>query len=385
MFENIEKARQLLNTGSMRAAIDEYFRLIKILKEKKNYEEASRLIVEIATKVKETNDKRHMYHAAESFILEIPVLKIKDFKSFAKGVDSFFANVKTLYREKDEQYDKSGAIAEVQAEYYKLNKKDPTEFKLEAADDYSEWAARLLGKTRVREEDSKRADEFIKKAEKLYDESKHEEKIILVYNNIVHKQLENKNEALAEKTIDQAVDYLLRMKATEEKINQAAENVMNAYISLIEYKISEILNPEMQIIKTDIIKFDNNYATRIITHAKDICLSRKAKPAILILAKELALIGLAIFEKGHFEIAIPYYDTAKDYYLEVDNTTQAITFGESLISLGLQLYTDEKYPIGRDYFNIAIDIGKKLIVILKSKYIKNKRNYSSNMKNSNWL
>ncbi|HUT80969.1 MAG TPA: hypothetical protein VMZ29_07180 [Candidatus Bathyarchaeia archaeon] len=360
MFENIEKARQLLTAGSYRAAIDEFTKLIQILKEKKNYDEITRLLKEILTKINETNDKRNIYHTAENIIQEIQDLKINDFEDNISEIDKFFANAKSLYREKDEQFDKAGELTELQANFYELNEKDNSMLILEAAVDYSEWAIRILSKTRIREEDTKRGNDFIKKAENLYIKAKKEEKILSIYNNLIAKQLENKNDISAESTIEQAVDYLLHLKADDISILRATEEVMNSYVLFIEYKIADILNPELITAKNENIYFENNIATRIITHAKDICINRKAIPAILILAKELALIGLAIFEKGHQQVAISYFEKAKEYYIEVGNLEEAINFGENLISIGLQLYTNEKYPIGRDYFNIAVDIGRTM-------------------------
>ncbi len=150
------------------------------------------------------------------------------------------------------------------------------------------------------------------------------------------------------------------MKADEKVILSATESVMNSYIKFVEFKISDILNPEFHITKPETIYFDNNIAVRIIRHAKDICENRKAVPAISILAKELVLIGLALFEKEMFQYAIPYFNAAKDYYLQVGNNEETINFGNSVISIGIQLYTDERLPMGRDYFNIAIEIGQEI-------------------------
>ncbi|MBN1329789.1 MAG: hypothetical protein JXA54_09975 [Candidatus Heimdallarchaeota archaeon] len=360
MFENIEKARQLLSVGSYRAAMDEFIKLIQILKEKKNNEEAARLLIEILTKISDTNDKRNIYHAAENIVLEVKDLKIKDFEDHIAEFDKFVANAKSLYREKDEQFDKAGELAEIQADFYEANKKDNSTFILEAANDYSELATRILSKTRVRDEDIKRGTEYIKKAENLYKQAKKEEKILSIYNNLIAKQLENKNDISAENTIEQAINYLMQMKADETTILQATEELMNSYVLFIEYKITDILNPEMIIPKAEIISYDNNIATRLISQARDICIKRNAIPAILILAKELSLIGLAIFEKGQQRLAIPYFEKAKELFIEVGNVEEALNFGENLISIGLHLYTDEKYPIGRDYFNIAVNIGHEM-------------------------
>ncbi|NHJ41068.1 MAG: hypothetical protein FK731_13635, partial [Asgard group archaeon] len=360
MFENIEKARQLLDSGSPRAAIDEFFKLIDILKGKKNDDEASRLLLEIAKKIDETNDKRNIYYLTDLFLNEILELKIKDSKNYVKEVDNFLTNVKTLYRDKDKSYEKSGLIAETQVQFYEKYKIDSKDILLEAITDYNNWVIELFDKQRVRDEDIKAAEEIILKIDSLNIKLEQPEQTISTYSNIAKKQIANKNPDLAEKMIDRAVEYLLKLKTDDSKISNAAENIMSAYVQLIENKIADILNPEISISRLDTITFENNIATRIITHAKDICTKAKATPAINILAKELSLIGLALFEKGHYQYAIPYFEEAKNYYIIVGNNVDTLAFGNNLISLGLQLYTDERYPIGRDYFNIAVEIGQSV-------------------------
>ncbi|NHJ85197.1 MAG: hypothetical protein FK734_07030 [Asgard group archaeon] len=359
MVENIERARQLAKSGSLRSAVEEFFKLIKELKSKKNYDEASRIMLEIIIEVEKSDDKRLIYLTAEKILEDIIDLKSKD-PEFYTEINKFLAIAKDLYRNTDSLQDKSGMIAEAQIEFAKQANADPKLFYLEAAEDYSEWGAKLLTKPRIRVEDEKLGDEFITKATDFYKKSDNEEKSITNYTNIFSKHLENKNEDLAEKAIDKAFEVLLKLKLPEEKLEIAAELVMTAYVKIIEYRIPEILNPEFQTTKRESVYFDNNIAVRMIQHAKDVCDNRKVKGAIAVLAKELSLIGLAIFEKGLYREAIPYYEKAKDYYLDIGNKELTIGFGTDVISIGLQLFTDERYPIGRDYFNIAIDIGQKI-------------------------
>ncbi|NHK32537.1 MAG: hypothetical protein FK730_14380 [Asgard group archaeon] len=360
MFENIEKARQLLDSGSTRAAIDEFFRLINLFKEKKNFDEASRLLIEVANKIDETNDKRNIYYTTDLFLSEISEIKFKNFEKFVKEADDFLTNVKTLYRDKDGFYEKSGLIAEAQVQYYEKNKLDANDLILEAVTDYSTWVVELLSKPRVRSEEIKASNEIIAKINLLNKKLGQPEQLVTTYSKIALRQLENKNHDLAENMIDKALEFLINVKTDESKLGLAVEDVMTAYVQLIESSIADILNPEIAITRLTTITYENNVATRKITHAKDICTKLKALSAIIILAKELSLIGLAIFEKGHYDLAIPYYEVAKDYYIEVGNNVDTLDFGNNLISLGLQLYTDERYPIGRDYFNIAIDIGQQI-------------------------
>ncbi|MCE7744031.1 MAG: hypothetical protein GPJ52_02730 [Candidatus Heimdallarchaeota archaeon] len=360
MFENIEKARQLLKPGTYRAAIDEFFKLVKELKDKGNKEEACRLLLEITSSIAGTKDRRLIFLTAEGLLRELDKLKVKDPDSFFGEIDVFLANVKDLYRKNDEQFEKAAQLSEIQIRLYDKQKRDTINFALEAATDYADLAAKILSKTRLRDEDEKQGQEIIKKSKKLYGKAKNEEKTVDIYIKIFNKHLENRNEVMAEKYLDQAVNFVLSLKTDEATILTVTEQLMNSYIEFVEFKIPDILNPEQKISKVETVQFDNNVATRIITHAKDICVSRKAIPAILILAKELSLIGLAIFSKGLYDVAIPYYETAKDYYIEVGIDQEALDYGSNVTSIGLQLYTDERYPIGRDYFRIAIELGRSI-------------------------
>ncbi|MBK5112711.1 MAG: hypothetical protein KGD59_06165 [Candidatus Heimdallarchaeota archaeon] len=360
MFENIEKARQLLKPGTFRAAIDEFFKLINELKSKGNDEEACRLLLEITSSIAETNDRRLIFLTTEGLLRELDKLKVKDADNFYGVIDAFLANVKELYRKNDEQFEKAAQLSEIQLRLYDKVKRDTTNITLAAANDYANLAAKALAKARLREEDEKQGQETIKKAIKLYEKAKHEEKAVDIYIKIFDKHMENRNEELAEKYLDQAVNFVLGLKADETKILAVTEQLMHSYVTFVEFKISEILSPEQKISKVENVQFENNIATRILGHAKDICVNRKAKPAILILAKELSLIGLALFEKGLSDVAIPYYEAAKDYYVEVGIASESLDFGSNVTSIGLQLYTDERYPIGRDYFRIAIELGRNV-------------------------
>ena len=71
MFENIEKARQLLKPGTYRTAIDEFFKIVKELKEKGNDEEASRLLLEITSSISGTKDRRLIFLTAEGLLREV--------------------------------------------------------------------------------------------------------------------------------------------------------------------------------------------------------------------------------------------------------------------------------------------------------------------------
>jgi len=360
MFENIERARSLLKSGSIRNAVDEFFKIIKDLKSKKNHDEAARLLIEIAKAVENSHDSRLIAQSAERFIEASLDLKVKDKAKFFEEAEKFLVNAKPHFQEKDQRSDILGKISETIGGYYKLRKKDNKEILIEAADHYSNWAHKNLSRSRLREEDIAIGEEYLLKANTLYSEAKSDEKMYQIYENLVATFLEQKNEERAQAVLDQAMDALIQMKADKKTILGATEIVMNSYVKFIEFKIADLLNPEFQITKPETIIFDNNVAVRIIRHAKDICENRKAIPAITILAKELVLIGLALFEKKMQQYAIPYFNTAKDYYLLVGNNEETINFGNSVISIGLQLYTDEKYPLGRDYFNIAIEIGQQI-------------------------
>jgi tetratricopeptide (TPR) repeat protein len=360
MFENIEKARQLLGSGSYRAAIDEFFRLINLLKEKNNQSEATRLLVEITSKIDETNDKRHIYYATDKLLDEIHGLSFTDHEKTIQSIDSFLSNVKILYRDKDANYEKAGLIAEAQIQYYENHKLDPSGLVSEAVSDYTNLVISILTKPRIRDEDSNKGNELLSKIGLLNLKINQPEKTYTIFNSIISQQLENKNPDYVEQLLDKAVNDLMKLQIDETKLLAATEEVMNAYVQFVDYQLADILNPEMPIVKIETIHFDNNIATRFLMHAKDICNNLGVKPALLSIARELSLIGLALFEKRQYEIAIPYFQEAKDLYLEVGNDDEALDFGNNLISFGLKLYTDERYPIGRDYFNIAIEIGQKV-------------------------
>jgi len=360
MFENIEKARQMLASGSMKSGIDEYYQVIQTLMKKKNHEEAARLLQELIETVSGEGIKRNLYLVAEKAIDIIPSLKVKDFQKVATNIDAFFSRVKTLYRTTDESFAKAGAIAEAQALFYQNHKMEQMVFLLEAANDYYEYLIRLLGKPRLKEEEEKEGEQFFGKISRLYEQLQQLDKLGGLFVTIVTKQLEQKNEQSAEKSLDYAVKYLMKLKEEEGVVTAFAESIMEAYVALIEFKIQDILNPEIPMGKLEEIYFENNVATRIIKHAKEICMTKKALKAILILAKELSLIGLAIFEKGQHQYALAYFEEAKNYYLEANEPEEAINFGKSVTTLGLQLFSKERYPMGRDYFNIAIEIGRKI-------------------------
>ncbi|NHJ05624.1 MAG: hypothetical protein EAX90_12430 [Candidatus Heimdallarchaeota archaeon] len=360
MFENIEKARHLLNSGSTRAAIDEFFRIISELEEKDNHEEASRLLLELSLAIENQADTRLLLSILERILDEIEKIDLADYEPFLTEIEKFLDRISIICESRENRLDLVGRIAEVLAKLYENIAKNPNERILEAAKAYGNWAIELLSKPRARVEDEAHAEELIKKAEKLYEKAEQKEGIIDILTQLSMKYLENKNESKAEGILDQAVNTLLKLKLNEKNIVPTTEKVMNNYANFVEFKIMDILNPELPISKPQTANFENSIAVRIIRHAKDICSTRKAVPAISILAKELSLIGLAIFEKGLHEIAIPYFELASDYYLEVGNKEKTIEFGNNLVTLGLQLYTAEKYPIGRDYFNIAIQIGSEV-------------------------
>ena len=77
MFENIEKARQLLKPGTYRAAIDEFFKLIKELKEKGNQEEACRLLLEINSSIALTIDRILIFLRSEGLLRDLDKLNVK--------------------------------------------------------------------------------------------------------------------------------------------------------------------------------------------------------------------------------------------------------------------------------------------------------------------
>ena len=274
MFENIEKARQLLKPGTYRAAIDEFFKLVKELKEKGNDEEACRLLIEITSSIAGTNDRRLIFLTAEGLLRELDKLKVKDPDNFFGEIDVFLANVKDLYRKNDGQFEKAAQLSEIQIRLYDKIKRETSDLSLEAANDYADLAAKILSRARLREDDEKQGQETIKKATKLYGKAKHEEKVIDIYLKIFNKHLENRNEEMAENYLDQAVNFVLSLKTDEGKILAVTEQLMNSYVAFVEFKIPEILNPEQKISKVETVQFDNNVATRIITHAKDICEKR---------------------------------------------------------------------------------------------------------------
>ena len=360
MFEKIEKARQVLASGSTKAAIEEYFQIIDLLLKKKNNEEAARLLQELIANILGKENKRNIYLLAEQLIKRLSTFKLKDFQKSVVKFDEFLSKTKSLYRTADESFDKSAIIAEAQAVFYKNHKMDGTVFLLEAANDLKEQIIKIYSKPRVREEEEKEAKEHLKHAIELFQQLEQQEVIAELFETIVAKQLENKNVEKAEKILDMAIDYLMDLKGEETTITAFAEIIMQVYVSLIEFKIQDILNPEMPISKLEVIKFENNIAKRFIKHAKEICLKKKAKKVILILAKELSLIGLALFEKGQEQYALAYFEEAKNYYLEVNDVDKTIDFGKNVTSLGLQLFSKEQYPMGRDYLYIAIEIAKKI-------------------------
>ncbi|RLI71309.1 MAG: hypothetical protein DRP02_05230 [Candidatus Gerdarchaeota archaeon] len=135
MFEKIEKARQVLASGSTKAAIEEYFQIIDLLLKKKNNEEAARLLQELIANILGKENKRNIYLLAEQLIKRLSTFKLKDFQKSVVKFDEFLSKTKSLYRTADESFDKSAIIAEAQAVFYKNHKMDGTVFLLEAAND----------------------------------------------------------------------------------------------------------------------------------------------------------------------------------------------------------------------------------------------------------
>ena len=115
MFENIEKARQLLKPGTYRTAIDEFFKIVKELKEKGNDEEASRLLLEITSSISGTKDRRLIFLTAEGLLRELDAIKVKDPKSFYGQIEDFLANVKEQYRNSDDQFEKAAQLSSSRA------------------------------------------------------------------------------------------------------------------------------------------------------------------------------------------------------------------------------------------------------------------------------
>ncbi|MHA1155288.1 MAG: hypothetical protein ACTSQK_04195 [Candidatus Heimdallarchaeota archaeon] len=361
MFENIEKARHLLSSGSTRAAVDEFFRLIQVFIEKDNHEEASRLMLEIAEAVVTKNDSKVLIQTVNYFIDTCDKMDCTEVESFQAGAEDFFEKASIVFQSRENRYDMVGKINEAIANQYEKLGKDPKEKQLEAAKAYSENAIQILSKARVRADEEKIGNEYLEKAKVLYKKADYEIGSIDFYTSLSQRYIKAEQAELGEKTLDQAVNLLLEMKTdNKESIIEAAEKVMDNFVIHIETLIPEILDPENQILKSDAVNFDNSTAIRLIKHAKDICISRDAIPAITVLARELALMGLAIFEKNLHREAIPYYNMAKEYYIEIGNNDNTIEFGNNIISLGLQLHTMEQYPVGRDYFNIAIEIGRSI-------------------------
>ncbi len=359
MFENIEKARHLLNSGSTRAAVDEFFRLIHTLIEKDNHEEASRLLLEIAEAVVIKNDSKILIQTINYFIDASEKLDYSNFETFQTSAEEFLEKAAIIFQTRENRYDLVGKINETIASQYEKIGKDPKEKYLEAAKAYSENVIQILLKVKVKTEEEKIGEEYLEKAKALYKKADYEIGSIDFYTSLSQKYFDGKQAEKGDKALDEAVKLLLEMKPdNKEIIILAAEKVMENFIVHIETLIPEILDPENILVKSDAVQYENSTAVRLIKHAKDICISRDAIPAITVLARELALIGLAIFEKKLYSEAIPYYNMAKEYYIEIGKKDDIIEFGNSIISMGLQLHTIEQYPIGRDYFNIAIEIGK---------------------------
>ena len=361
MFENIEKARYLLSSGSTRAAIDEFFRLIAIFIEKKNHDEASRLMIEIAEAIVNQNDAKLLIQTLNNFLEASEKLELSDYEIFQKSAEDFLEKAAIIFQTRENRIDLVGKINEAIAAQYEKLGKDANEKYIDAAKAYSDHAAEILAKPRLRADEEKLGEDFIQKANALYKKANYAIGSIDFHTNLSQRFIKANQLDKGEKSLDTAVNLLLEMKEKDsEVLIQATEMVMETYVVQIETLIPDILNPEVPITNPSSVDFDNSVATRIIKHAKDICITRKAEPAIAVLASELSLIGLAIFEKKLYREAIPYYTIAKDYYLLVDNKEKTLEFGNNIISLGLQLYTSEQYPIGRDYFNIALDIGRTI-------------------------
>ncbi|MFW9924237.1 MAG: hypothetical protein ACFFDW_13210, partial [Candidatus Thorarchaeota archaeon] len=360
MFENIEKARHLLTSGSTRAAVDEFFKIISELKEKDNHQEASRVLLEICRAVENSSDSRVIISTMENMLVHLPTLKLENQKQFFEDLIKPIEKIIFILDSREKKYDLIIKIYEALINLAEKIKIDTKDYLIETGKAYGKWAAQLLTKSRIRTEEETEANGYLEKAKEYFEKVDLIEEYINTLCHISIEHFNNKNEIKGEAALDKAVNTLLKLTLSDEQNNRATEIVMNNYTTFIEFKIADILNPEIIITKPSIVKMENNPAIRIITHAHEICVTRKATPAITVLAKELSLIGLAIFEKALYREAIPYYDLAKDYFLEIDNKEETIEFGNNLISLGLQLYTDEKYPLGRDYFNIAIEIGKRV-------------------------
>jgi hypothetical protein len=334
-----------LDEGITRGSIDEFFSVVKDLKEKGNHYEAGRMLVDIAKKMDDASpDERLVLRMYDQFIEEVKDLELNDYKSFFDEVEQHLEKASIIYRARENRFDKVGKINEVFVYYYEQLDKDAKVYLLDAADSYAKWVVHLLVETRAkaRREEGGESKVYLNQATKLFEKANQPERIINYLIDIAKKYIEYGLEAKGEAYLDKAVEKLMDLDLPKERLALATEKVMEGYVAFIEMKITDIIDPQQPIDDPEKIAFENNVAIRIIRHARDICLQRKTINPILILAKEIGLIGLAIFTKGMYDDAIPYYELAKDYYLEVDNDEQTIAFGKNLISLGLELYNDEK-------------------------------------------
>ncbi|MEA2070956.1 MAG: hypothetical protein U9O98_06660, partial [Asgard group archaeon] len=362
MFERIASAKDMVKSGSIKRGIDEYFTIVHDLKLNENFNEAARILLQIAETIDQAENQQLYLQTMDKFILYAKDLELNNQQEFYTKAENYLEKAKTLYESTDSRLDKAGEITEVLIDYYSKIDKETEELVREAATLYGSHAVDLLTKSRgrIRPEEKNQAFKFLKKAKELYKSLNQDEKILDHYIEVATTLIEQDNMDLGEEILDKILEILMNIKGEKDKIVSSTEKAMQAYTDFIDKKINTILNPEEDISKVETVKFENNIAIPIIRHLYENCLQREAKPAITILARELSLIGLAIYEKNFEREAIPYFRLAKDYFSEVGKVEPFLEFGDNLISLGLQLYRNGEYPIGRDYFNIAAEIGQQV-------------------------
>ncbi|MBD3191525.1 MAG: hypothetical protein GF308_12825 [Candidatus Heimdallarchaeota archaeon] len=362
MSENIEKARTLLKTGGTEKAIDEFFTAIQTFNQNGQRDAAVAHLIEVATIADESQDVKLFLQTMERFVETVDDLQDSITNEFLERASLLLEKAATIYRTQEDRLDLVGQISEKLAKYHeRLARDDQSDYLLDAANAYGQWAIKVIASSsRVREEQIQTSDEYINKSIDIFQQQNKPDQIIKLLALLAEKYLELEQVEDSRRILDKAVEFLVQEDLSDELAIDCTETIINRFIDLIEYKISDILSPNVKSLKAQELKLENNPALPIIQSAYEVCQKSNAQQVITILAKELSLIGLALFEKGYKNEAIPYYQQAKDYYLEVGDADKTLEFGEGLIVLGLQLFSEENYPIGRDYFNIAIEIGQKV-------------------------
>jgi hypothetical protein len=362
MSEEINQAKASLEEGEIKKGKNSYISGIKGLIEAGEDQQASEEMINLWSVAEQAEDNGILLEVVEASIEDLERLNVDSIESIYEQFETVLEKTITIYRTEEDRLDKVGELSESLAKLLRKQEKDDEEVIEDAANSYGQWAIKILIGTRSKTRQSilEEGENYIEKAIDLFNQIEKPESIIPILTSLSERYLDFERASLSQEMLEKAIKHLEKYPVSEEQLTIAVEQIVTAYNILIEHKISDILNPEEKISDEKQLTFENNEAIPILKEVKKFCSVKNIPEAIVLVAQEISLIGLAIFEKGYPRLAIPYYRLAQEYFLLADNDEKTKEFGEGIITLGLQLYKEENYPIGRDFFNIVIEIGQKI-------------------------